>query len=131
MLSGLWYAKNAREKAEKSEEQNLPSISMNANQVHNVGRTLNSLDGGGGSGARQNHPPSRDDQLGQEWDQRLSFIKKLDFDEGAYSEDLWMRNYLNSYAPTNSRYSNLEWIIIHSELECLILQILAFTLHLV
>lgn len=55
---------------------------MNANQVHNVGRTLDSLDGGGGSGARHNHPPSRDDQLGQEWDQRLSFIKKLDFDEG-------------------------------------------------
>lgn len=84
VFSGLWYARQGRERAEREANsgKNLPSISMNANQVHNVGRTLNSLDVGEGSG--QSQPPYRDDPLGQEWDQRLSSIKKLHFDDGEF-----------------------------------------------
>ena len=79
---GLWYARQSRERNEREEKSgnNLPSISMNANQVQNVGRTLNSLDGGAGPG--QSQPSYGDDPLGQEWDQRLSSIKKLHFDDG-------------------------------------------------
>ncbi|KAK8400341.1 hypothetical protein O3P69_003203 [Scylla paramamosain] len=78
---GLWYARQNRERHEREEKsgKNLPSISMNANQVQNVGRTLNSLDGGAGPG--QSQPSYGDDPLGQEWDQRLSSIKKLHFDD--------------------------------------------------
>lgn len=82
LFSGLWYARQSRDRVEREEKsgKNLPSISMNANQVHNVGRTLNSLDGAGGSG--QGQPTHGDDPLGQEWDQRLSSIRKLHFDDG-------------------------------------------------
>lgn len=92
ILSGLWYARQSREKQDKS-EKNLPSISMNANQVHNVGRTLDSLDGGGRSAVGQEQSPSWDGHLGQEWDQRLSSIRKLHFDEGECFENLWLHNY--------------------------------------
>ena len=80
-FSGLWYAKQSRERVEREDKsgKNLPSISMNANQVHNVGRTLYTLDSGSGSG--QSQPPCGFDPLGQEWDQRLSSIKKLHFDD--------------------------------------------------
>ncbi|XP_069186180.1 ATP-dependent DNA/RNA helicase DHX36 isoform X2 [Procambarus clarkii] len=83
---GLWYARQSRERQEK-DERYLPSISMNASQVRDVGRMLDSFDGGNNStknvssleGACSTALPS--DDLGQEWDHRISFIMKQEFDE--------------------------------------------------
>lgn len=83
---GLWYAKRSRERQEK-DVNNLPSISMNASQVQDVGRMLDSFDDGNDlkfvqprEGVSSSRQPV--DDLGNEWDQRISSILKLEFDEG-------------------------------------------------
>ncbi|XP_042210560.1 ATP-dependent DNA/RNA helicase DHX36-like [Homarus americanus] len=88
---GLWYARRGSERRER-EEQNLPSISMNDNQLRDVGRILDSFDGGNnlarsapkmeGAGSAIQYT----DDLSQEWDQRISSIIKLEFDNGVKIE---------------------------------------------
>lgn len=58
----------------------LPSISMNANLLNDVSRTLDALDEGSTS-ARSRPGFFRE----EEWDQRMSSIRKLQFDDGALS----------------------------------------------
>lgn len=59
---------------------------MNASQVQDVGRMLDSFDGGNNLRYVQpkglSSPPQPIDDLGQEWDQRISSIIKREFDDG-------------------------------------------------
>ncbi|XP_076061555.1 ATP-dependent RNA helicase Rhau [Oratosquilla oratoria] len=76
---GLWYAKRSRERQEKDEKQ-VPVLSMNKSQAHDISRVLDSL------GAEKIEEPH--DDLGVEWDERISSLIKREFqDEDVDNEE--------------------------------------------
>ncbi|XP_063588265.1 uncharacterized protein LOC134765521 [Penaeus indicus] len=84
---GLWYAQRSKDRQEKDVNL-LPTLSMDASQVRNVGRMLDSLDEKDYSSRDAKRPeyragasyqPEPDDDLSDEWDKRISSIVKKEF----------------------------------------------------
>ncbi|XP_037783105.1 ATP-dependent DNA/RNA helicase DHX36-like isoform X1 [Penaeus monodon] len=84
---GMWYAQRSKDRQEKDVNL-LPTLSMDASQVRNVGRMLDSLDEKDYSSRGTKRPehragasyqPEPDDDLSDEWDKRISSIVKKEF----------------------------------------------------
>ncbi|XP_069948866.1 ATP-dependent DNA/RNA helicase DHX36-like [Cherax quadricarinatus] len=88
---GLWYAQKCRERKDK-DECCLPVISMNASQVRDVGRMLDSFDGGSNSSGNVSSFEGASsvllatDDLGEEWDNRISSIMAQEFEDDGDKE---------------------------------------------
>lgn len=86
----MWYAQRSKDRQEKDVNL-LPTLSMDASQVRNVGRMLDSLDEKDYSSRGTKRPehragasyqPEPDDDLSDEWDKRISSIVKKEFKDG-------------------------------------------------
>ncbi|KAK4309183.1 hypothetical protein Pmani_019168 [Petrolisthes manimaculis] len=82
---GLWYARQGQQRRAKDDTL-LPSISMNAEQVRDVGRVLGAFDVQSPQPDARTCKPEPQDDLGKDWDRRLLSIMKLDFDDEAMVE---------------------------------------------
>lgn len=95
---GLWYAQRSKDRQEKDVNL-LPTLSMDASQVRNVGRMLDSLDERDYASKGTKRPehragasyqPEPDDDLSDEWDKRISSIVKKEFEDGKLRNNFFM-----------------------------------------